>query len=175
MKINLGLGNKAFFAIALLSAGITFADFVSVVDTKAAGGIMIEQENLPIGSVQLWYGNKIPEGWLEMNGQTTGKYPGLSRIFGVRLPDLRGEFVRGWDHGRGVDANRAMKSTQPEQLKSHSHTIPTEPDGTGGGGAVRTGPHAPSSTYNTNSAGGVETRPRNVALTYIVKAENKKR
>lgn len=175
MKINLKIGNKSFFAIALLSVGITFADYVSIVDAKSAGGVMIEQESLPIGSVQMWYGINIPDGWLEMNGQSTAGYTGLSKIYGSNLPDLRGEFVRGYDNGRGIDAGRSIKSTQAELMKSHSHTIDVEPDGSGGSSSVRSGPHSPIGTYNTNATGGSETRPRNVALMYIVKAENVKK
>ncbi|SLM63443.1 Phage tail fiber protein [Dickeya aquatica] len=48
-------------------------------------------------------------GWLKCNGQAFDKtlYPKLARAYpaGV-LPDLRGEFIRGWDDGRGVDAGR---------------------------------------------------------------------
>ncbi|WP_071604071.1 phage tail protein [Dickeya sp. DW 0440] len=56
-----------------------------------------------------------PAGWLKCNGQAFDKtlYPKLARAYpaGV-LPDLRGEFIRGWDDGRGVDAGRGVLSAQ---------------------------------------------------------------
>ena len=43
---------------------------------------------------------------------TIREYPALFAIVGANVPDLRGEFVRGWDHNRGIDNNRALLSAQ---------------------------------------------------------------
>lgn len=60
-----------------------------------------------------------PGGWLKCNGQAFDKslYPKLATAYpsGV-LPDLRGEFIRGWDDGRGVDSGRALLSAQRATL-----------------------------------------------------------
>lgn len=87
-----------------------------------------------------------------------------------RLPvfDLRGEFVRGWDDGRGVDTGRGLSSAQTQGIQSHTHNVNY--------GLANTSVAATlgSSSGNTNvaattSAGGTETRPRNVALLACIK------
>lgn len=75
-----------------------------------------------------------PYGWLSCDGTAVARaeYAALYEAIGTRygtgdgsstfnLPDLRGEFVRGWDSGRGIDADRALGSTQEAQNASHSH------------------------------------------------------
>ncbi|AYH49950.1 phage tail protein [Dickeya fangzhongdai] len=66
-----------------------------------------------------WPQSAAPVGWLKCNGQAFDKtlYPRLAQVYpsGV-LPDLRGEFIRGWDDGRGVDAGRAILSAQTGSL-----------------------------------------------------------
>lgn len=69
-----------------------------------------------------------PAGWLKCNGAAFDKaqYPGLAAVFPTgNLPDLRGEFIRGWDDGRGVDSGRALLSSQGHALEDHAHALPT--------------------------------------------------
>jgi microcystin-dependent protein len=137
----------------------------------------------PIGAILAWPSATVPTGYLECNGQTVSRtvYSLLFAIIGTtygagdgsttfKVPDLRGEFIRGWDHGRGVDASRAIGTAQADELRSHRHaitlqdsgawsTIPEHSDGKGG-----------VSTGYTEYTGGSETRPRNIALMYIIKA-----
>ena len=57
----------------------------------------------------------VPAGCLAMNGQRfdTHRYPKLAQKYpSGELPDMRGEFIRGWDNGRGVDAGRDLLSWQ---------------------------------------------------------------
>lgn len=89
-------------------------------------------------------------------------------------PDLRGEFVRGLDDGRGVDMGRLIGTYQSDQLKAHSHQLSFQPSNTAdgaaddaGGGDGRTGPLNPS--YWTANTGGTETRPRNAAALACIK------
>lgn len=66
----------------------------------------------------------VPTGCLAMNGQRfdTRRYPKLAQKYpSGQLPDLRGEFIRGWDNGRGVDVGRGMLSVQSDEIKSHNH------------------------------------------------------
>lgn len=66
----------------------------------------------------------VPTGCLAMNGQRfdTRRYPKLAQKYpSGQLPHLRGEFIRGWDNGRGVDAGRGMLSVQSDEIKSHNH------------------------------------------------------
>ncbi|XKY05404.1 phage tail protein [Dickeya ananatis] len=62
-----------------------------------------------------------PAGWLKCNGQAFDKnaFPKLAQVYpGGVLPDLRGEFIRGWDDGRGVDSNRSILSLQGDAIRN---------------------------------------------------------
>ncbi|MFT5819270.1 MAG: hypothetical protein ACI8ZM_000493 [Crocinitomix sp.] len=86
-----------------------------------------------VGSVSAFAMETTPEGWLECNGQllSRAEYPILfSRIgttFGAsngstfKVPDLRGEFIRGFDNNKGVDDNRTIGNLQLDQLQNHEH------------------------------------------------------
>ncbi|MCY6539501.1 tail fiber protein, partial [Escherichia coli] len=67
-----------------------------------------------------------PTGWLKCNGAefSSEMYPKLAKAYPTnKLPDLRGEFIRGWDDGRGVDAGRALLSIQTGMLEKHRHIV----------------------------------------------------
>ena len=67
-----------------------------------------------------WPMQWIPDGFLAMNGATFDKrrYPRLAVLYpSGQLPDLRGEFIRGWDANRGVDPGRALLSFQVDDDK----------------------------------------------------------
>jgi microcystin-dependent protein len=85
------------------------------------------------------------------------------------LPDLRGEFVRGWDDSRGVDSNRVLGSSQVAQVEAHTHTIDAHPSAGSNGGTFASTNNVDGGTLTTSSYGGTETRPRNVALLYCIK------
>ena len=87
-----------------------------------------------IGDVKTVATEEPPFGWLKCNGDVVSRtqYAALFDVIGTRfgagngsttfgLPDLRGEFVRGWDDGRGVDSPRELGSAQEGQNASHSH------------------------------------------------------
>lgn len=160
---------------------------------------------IPVGSPLPWPQATPPGGWLKCNGATfdKAKYPKLAAAYpsGV-LPDMRGEFLRGWDDGRGVDSNRSLLSNQGDDYKSHRHDLRTYGgNSVGTGGSVFSVPGVKDSSGNNlivnggrgagnvpmqiltggngdiylasngvESAGGSETRPRNVAFNYIVRA-----
>jgi microcystin-dependent protein len=148
----------------------------------------------PVGSVIAWAGDTTPpEDWLECDGSTfsAAQYPLLKKVLGGNtLPDLRGEFIRGWDHGRGVDIGRAIGSWQKDQNKRHQHADGLYHDhkiayrGEKTRYSVRrkapligNGDHGrPTSSYNTayrtytSAEGADDARPRNIALMYIIKA-----
>lgn len=118
-----------------------------------------------------------PEGFLLMNGQsiTQAQFPILFSLYGSNLPDLRGTFIRGWDNSRGFDASRALLSYQSDELKSHNHTYWSFNDGSGTNGEVvgafdGNGGGRTRSKVATSDTGGGETRPKNIAFNYIVKA-----
>jgi hypothetical protein len=75
-----------------------------------------------------WPGETAPEGWLKCNGAAfdTTKYPKLALAYpNGKLPDLRGEFIRGWDDGRGVDKGRSLLSIQDYAFEDHALNLPT--------------------------------------------------
>jgi len=141
----------------------------------------------PIGKVDMFAGNSAPTGWLECDGAAVSRttYAALYAVIGTvwgagdgsttfNVPDLRGEFVRGWDHGRGIDASRAFASAQADSIKSHAHPLTDfklvnadiiQPPQTGS----EISKAGPGSAVDTGSFGGSETRPRNIALMFIIK------
>jgi microcystin-dependent protein len=127
-----------------------------------------------------------PAGWLKANGALVSRttYAGLFSAIGVvfgagdgvstfKLPDLRGEFVRGWDDTRGVDAGRAFGSNQAHALENHTHAFRTSLNGQAGNNAyapnasVAAVPGTVTGMDSGNSAN--ETRPRNVAQLFCIK------
>jgi len=86
-----------------------------------------------------------------------------------RIPDLRGEFIRGLDLGRGVDVGRTLGSWQEDELKEHRHGAQTYTGSGGTGGRFSSSYVANRNSYiYTDLFGGTETRPRNVAFMYII-------
>ena len=167
-------------------------------DTLAAMGItdtytkpqieaMVGASALPIGAMVAFPVNKIAPGFLEINGsvQSIATYPDLSAFLGTtfnkgdegagnfRLPESRGEFLRGWDHGRGIDAARAIGTYQAGQIESHLHSYNATSVIAGSGGVSTATPtDTAGSVKYTNVAGGSETRPRNLAVMWCLKAWN---
>lgn len=152
----------------------------------------------PPGAVMAFAMATPPAGWIKANGalvSRTGTYAALFAAIGVtfgtgdgvstfQLPDLRGEFVRGWDDTRGIDSGRGLGSAQGDQNKLHGHPYITA---TGNGSTDSAGPIAMDGNGTqvvqsaftgtpTNTAaqliggsGGNEARPRNIALNYCIK------
>ena len=153
------------------------ARFLSAAGTFAAA--------VPVGSITMYAANTAPTGWLECSGaavsRTTyaGLFAAIGTVFGAgdgsttfNLPDMRGEFARGWDNGRGVDPARAFGSAQADELEAHVHSVtPPASNDTAGSGLTATGTGGAETItpYNTASTGGTETRPRNIALMFIIK------
>jgi len=164
---------------------------------------------VPRGSVFCIAHTSIPSGYLECNGDAlpngTGTVQGITADFaplraliGANLPDLRGEFIRGFDNGKGTDSGRSMLSLQSDQNKQHNHTASstssvTDPGHThtanygqgnlvSSGGAFGLRDSGTANRINSNNTGisvststsigndgGGETRPRNIAMMYIIK------
>ena len=163
--------------------------------TKAQIESMIaEASALPVGAMVPFPLGKIPPGFLEVDGsvKSIAVYPDLAAFLGTafnkgdegagnfRLPESRGEFLRGWDHGRGVDAGRAIGSWQSDDNKAHSHTTTRMPAFGNAAGtqassvAIDNGATAPNLQFGggINSSGGTEARPRNLAVMWCIKAWN---
>ena len=154
--------------------------------TKAEVEALIAKASaLPVGSIVAFPVDSPPPGFLELDNsvKSSATYPDLSAYLGgkfnkgdegvgnFRLPEARGEFLRGWDHGRGVDAGRGIGSWQADDNKAHTHTAV----GTiysYGHLAAGPGRDFQSSNVTTSSAGGSEARPRNIAVMWCIKAWN---
>ena len=91
---------------------------------------------VPVGSVFNLATTTVPTGFLECNGAAVSRstyatlFATISTTWGAgdgsstfNLPDLRGQFVRGWDNSAGVDSGRSFASSQSDQNKSHNHSI----------------------------------------------------
>ncbi|MGM3173729.1 phage tail protein [Dickeya lacustris] len=127
-----------------------------------------------VGIPQPWPQAVAPTGWLKCNGQAFDKnrYPRLAQVYpsGI-LPDLRGEFIRGWDDGRGVDAGRELLTPQSQNIMPFNLGVRYSVTGIQGG-ATPINAIDGNGLYTgaTTTFPGSETRPRNVAFNYIVKA-----
>ncbi|MBJ9373711.1 phage tail protein [Acinetobacter sp. TGL-Y2] len=129
-------------------------------------------------------GDAIPAGYIAMMGQAISQssYPILYSVYGVYLPDMRGEFIRGWDAGRGVDSGRGLRTWQGDAMRNITGTV--------GGGANdyssgvfyesyksndgQEGSRFRQTVYGLDASRQVpvanEIRPRNIAFNYIVRA-----
>ncbi|MCC8365829.1 tail fiber protein [Xenorhabdus sp. PB61.4] len=145
---------------------------------------------IPIGVPIPWPSEIPPDGWLKCNGDSfdTVKYPKLALAYpSGKLPDLRGEFIRGWDDERGVDTPRQVLSWQEgsylvQDVNDKTDTVvnfsldersalkwdpPNSNDVEVRAQAVDTGK---TWKWITDSAHIGVSRPRNVAFNYIVRA-----
>lgn len=162
-----------------------------------------QYNTMPAGAVVSWVTSAAPDGWLECDGSAVSRtsYDTLFDVIGEQfgngdgsttfnLPDLRGEFLRGWDHGAGNDPDAADRtargdgvradhvgSVQADELESHAHSY------------EHSTVDAKDASYNDNvafasinnaeahedkigiidSEGGNETRPRNIYVMWIIK------
>ena len=150
-----------------------------------------EGSALPVGVPVPWPTATPPAGWLQCNGATFTKeqYPVLVRVYPtLRLPDLRGEFIRGWDGGRKVDTGRALLSFQEGTIVSGFDDNDTGDISSLGSTQYGFGDALTSNQlgvlngkkwiFDASSKGAqrydwwayVSARPRNIAFNYIVRA-----
>jgi len=176
-------------------------------------------QGVPSGAVFCIAVASVPSGYLECNGQSVSRttFAALFAVIGTqygasnsstfKVPDLRGEFIRGFDNGRGVDSGRSIATSQSHQHPQHNHNVSASSSSSvsdpghkhnilfgagsfgGSSGAVTvrdsgtitdrmstatTGISVSTSTsISQSNRGGTsnssETRPRNVAMMYIIK------
>jgi hypothetical protein len=167
-----------------ITGGAPWAGKVLTSDANGLATWSSVPDELPIGSVIAVNSSSCPAGWAKANG-TSG------------TPDLRGEFIRGLDDGRGVDTARVLASAQSSQNLAHTHGV-TDPGhshvqranaydqdwawsiiaGLNAGGYSAGGPWNGATTnravtsISIQSNGWTEARPRNVALLYCVKTSS---
>lgn len=152
-------------------------------------GLIAKASALPVGVMVPFPMGIVPPGYLEVDNSLFKDtlYPDLAaylaKKFNVagdaagytRLPESRGEFFRGWDHGRGIDSGRAIASYQADAFKSHTHTPPNQTginSSSVATGAKSLGGNNYDTLYNVGFTGDNETRPRNLAVMWCIKAWN---
>ena len=156
----------------------------------SAGGV-------PVGGIIAMPVSTLPNGYLECDGARISRttFAGLFAVLGTKygagdgsttfnIPDYRGEFLRGWDNGRGVDSGRAIASHQSQQVGRHKHNavrakLSQAPSGQSddGGYSVETWTGWPVTETNydiglsdINGSGlGHENRVRNRAAMFLIK------
>ncbi|EPA9741399.1 phage tail protein [Escherichia coli] len=186
-----------------LSRANPFADIKSdgaaAISTALTNLGLGEGSALPVGVPVPWPSATPPTGWLKCNGAvfSAEEYPELAKAYPTnKLPDLRGEFIRGWDDGRGIDAGREILSAQGDAIRNITGTFgngQTEANAaisfnTASGvfvsqsalrntiGNTTIIPNTPNNPHLVNfDASRVvptasENRPRNIAFNYIVRA-----
>jgi microcystin-dependent protein len=136
-----------------------------------------------VGEVTAMAASSVPTNWLECDGAAVNRttyaalFAVISTIYGVgdgsttfNLPDLRGEFIRGWDNGKGTDSGRGIASSQTDDFKAHTHTLGSRLTGAAGVEPLRAATASGAFTEKTTSStGGTETRPRNIAMMFVIK------
>lgn len=173
-------------------------------DIKSDGTVQTALENLglgegsalPVGVPVPWPSATPPTGRLKCNGAafSAEDYPNLAKAYPtLKLPDLRGEFIRGWDGGKGVDSGRTLLSAQGDAIRNITGVVGYSSIGDSQGllgyvsgafsaseskapalsGASASG-YQRSLYANFNASAVVptanENRPRNIAFNYIVRA-----
>ncbi|XLQ20013.1 MAG: tail fiber protein [Candidatus Moraniibacteriota bacterium] len=159
-------------------------------------------DSLSAGTVNAYATEVCPPGWLEADGAEASRtaYPDLYAVLGdmygdgdgsstFNVPDYRGRFLRGWDHGAGLDPDAASRgdrgdgttgdavgTTQDDEFASHDHDFQlhdAENDAAGTTtGYKKEGVYNWKPTMTTQATGGSETRPTNVNVLYCVNTEN---
>ena len=182
-------GDTARLAAGGASTVLT-SDGTDIAWAATAGGVAT-------GTVVSLATSAEPTGYLECDGAAVSRstysdlFSTIASTYGAgdgsstfNLPDLRGEFIRGFDNSRGVDASRVFGSAQANELESHNHiggfsrasgfTYSSGRYGVDTHGSGSNHSSSSSGTYTqkypyTSSTGGTETRPRNIALMYCIK------
>ncbi|EAT6191320.1 phage tail protein [Salmonella enterica] len=128
-ELAAALGNDPNFATTMLNALAgkqPLDNTLTNLSGKDVAGLLTylglgEGSALPVGVPVPWPSATPPTGWLKCNGAafSAEEYPELAKAYPTnKLPDLRGEFIRGWDDGRGMDTGRAILSAQGDAIRN---------------------------------------------------------
>jgi microcystin-dependent protein len=142
----------------------------------------------PAGAVMFFAMSTAPTGWLKADGALVSRttyatlFAAIGTTFGVGdgsttfgLPDLRGEFIRGFDDGKGTDSGRVFGAGQASQMQSHTHTFNANGNGNGSssnyplGGSEYIVPTIVTVSATGGTTNSSENRPRNIALLACIK------
>ena len=196
-ELAAALGNDPNFATTMLNALAgkqPLDNTLTNLSGKDVAGLLAylglgEGSALPVGVPVPWPSATPPTGWLKCNGAafSAEEYPELAKAYPTnKLPDLRGEFIRGWDDGRSVDTGRSVMSAQRARVGyiKFDMGIYGIPTGTGSlilsNDILITGHDSNGSSLLLNNSNEraigemyvvpADTRPQNIAFNYIVRA-----
>lgn len=191
-------GNANRFVFDIDTGTLTLDGYLAANGGSPAGGSILSWNSTnsrhePAGFAGLigaFASLTVPTGWLTCDGASVlvATYPDLHAVIGYdyggsglnfNVPDLRGEFIRGWDNTAGNDPDAAGRTDrgdgttgdnvgtkQDDEYESHRHSdigqALGDADGSPGGQGF-------NGSHNTGFAGGNETRPRNVYMHYCIK------
>ena len=199
MKVLNTLGSTATDAALSAAQGKALNDAIAALNALLTG--YTANSYCPSGQIGLFATDYAPTGWLKANGAVLSRtvYTNLFAAIGTRfgagdghstfnLPDLRGEFPRFWDDGRGVDTGRVLGSWQSDAIRNITAQMYLYgQDGSSSQGAFgfrKQGERGLVWSRNDNNAGVVmdfwldaskvvptahENRPRNIALLACIK------
>lgn len=205
-RANLGISTTADYDGRYLQRSQNLADVPNKATGRSNLDVYSKQEVIdlinnmqPAGEVAAFARNTAPEGWLVCNGQAVSRttyarlFAAIGTTFGAgngsttfNVPDLRGEFIRGWDGGKGTDYGRVLGSVQGDAMRVLQGTIQfTEMiAGTPCTGVFKETRTSVPRTFRVAGAGYTTTvtmntsdqvptasefRPRNVALLYCIR------
>jgi microcystin-dependent protein len=127
------------------------------------------------GMISAYAGAIAPNAWLLCDGAAIdGAHTALIALVGANTPNLQGQFLRGWSPDAAVDPDgpRAPLLAQAAAFESHTHSVDIDSSQQGGGASndalFPDGTAGPISITSA-AAGGAETRPVNVTVSYIIK------
>jgi len=168
----------------------TLGDYVEAAD--------INNAYKPVGALEMFSYGTPPEGYLECDGSAISRatYADLFTVIGddygngdgsttFNVPDYRGRFLRGWDHGAGTDPDAASRTDrgdgttgdyvgtkQDDEFESHHHQVKNSTGGSIGSTAGRLASNLNNSGgdgRNSEDEGGNETRGKNINVMVCIK------
>lgn len=145
-------------------------------------GMINNSSAVKAGTLAYFGASTAPAGYVKANGAAVSRtlYAGLFNAIGTtfgagdgsttfNLPDMRGEFVRGFDDSRGVDSGRLIGTQQGDQFRSHNHGDTFQIYWENGSRFASNSTWGFDYSHQTGYSGGNETRPRNVAWLACIK------
>jgi phage-related tail fiber protein len=177
--------------LAAGGAGTVLSSDGTDISWAAGGG------GVPAGTVIYHAANTPPTDFIKANGAAISRttysdlFTAIGTTFGVgdgsttfNVPDLRGEFPRGWDDSRGIDSGRAFGSAQTDAMQGHRHNTTLDGNyfkndgilgpGSNGWSDQPSGGQTKTGNPTTDGSNGTprtdaETRPRNIAFLACIK------
>ena len=197
VTVDATTSTKGRVELATNAETISGSDTARAVTPAGVAAALGAYQPVPPGAIMPFAGAAQPDGWLICDGGQVSRetraalFAAIGTRYGTgngtttfNIPDLRGEFVRGWDQGRGVDSGRSLGSTQSsaDNRTAEFQTAidpageqgvgTTSISGTGGWSDWRVTGRSPDGNdvhIRFQSNGVTDTRPRNIALLYCIK------